>query len=168
MPATRLPITVNAPQARRRGIVRCWISSTPYPGIAARLRDGTSDALSGSGVAALSGTTVPTSYEDLAAWLGIEGRAAEAGARQLRGRRRSISKARRLRATLDAMMAAAFAAPVPPSALHVAIARASPALVVDTWYDAALRTAFAGSEGWGEIHAASRAKPGEYALVSRL
>jgi hypothetical protein len=59
------------------------------------------------------------------------------------------------------MMPTAFATPVPPTALHAAIARLAPALVVDTWYDAALRTAFAGQEGWGEIHAASRAKPGE-------
>src|SRR3954447_20903269 len=40
------------------------------PGIAERLKDGTLLPFLGPGVTALSETTVPTSHESLAAWLG--------------------------------------------------------------------------------------------------
>ena len=130
------------------------------PGIATRLRNGSLMPFLGPGVAALSEASVPTSYEALAAWLGSK----VALPKRARGNAWAAAQyieSAKFRATLDAMMASAFATPVPPNALHLAIARLRPALVVDTWYDAALRTAFAGSDGWGEIHAASRARPGE-------
>jgi len=130
------------------------------PAIATRLRNGSLLPYLGPGVAAMSDTTVPTSYEGLAAWLGSK----VALPKRARGNAWAAAQyieSARFRATLDAMMAAAFATPVPPTALHAAIARIAPAMVVDTWYDGALRTAFAGRPGWGEIHAASRAKPGE-------
>ncbi len=131
------------------------------PGIAARLRDGTLMPFLGPGVTALSAPAVPTSYEDLAAWLGSK----VALPKRARGNcwaAAQFIESFRHRATLDTLMAQAFAPPVQPTALHAAIARLAPSLVVDTWYDAALRTAFAGSAGWGEIHAASRSRPGEY------
>jgi hypothetical protein len=130
------------------------------PAIATRLKEGSLLPYLGPGVAALSGTTVPTSYEALAAWLGSK----VALPKRARGNAWAAAQyieSSRFRATVDAMMATAFATPVPPSSLHAAIARVAPAMVVDTWYDAALRSAFAGQPGWGEIHAASRAKPGE-------
>ena len=130
------------------------------PGIASRLRNGSLLPYLGPGVAAISGTTVPTSYEGLATWLGSK----VALPRRARGNAWAAAQfieSSRFRETLDALMATAFATPVPPSALHAAIARVAPAMVVDTWYDGALRGAFAGLTGWGEIHAASRAKPGE-------
>jgi len=131
------------------------------PGIAARLRAGTLMPYLGPGVAALSGTTAPTSYEDLAAWFATK----VALPKRARGNAWASAQyieSARFRATLDHMMEAAFAAPVAPNSLHIAIASLSPSLIVDTWYDAALRSAFAGMTGWGEIHAASRARPGEF------
>jgi SIR2-like domain len=130
-------------------------------GLAARLRAGTLMPYLGPGVAALSGTTVPTSYEDLAAWFATKVALPKRARGNAWAAAQYIESARH-RATLDAMMVAAFATPVPPTALHMAIACLSPSLIVDTWYDAALRGAFAGMAGWGEIHAASRAKPGEF------
>jgi hypothetical protein len=130
-------------------------------GIASRLRDGTLLPFLGPGVTALSEPAVPTSHEALAAWLGAK----VALPKRARGNcwaAAQFIESFKHRATLDKMMAAAFADPVTPSPLHLAIVRLAPALVVDTWYDAALRSAFAGHAGWGEIHAASRAKPGEY------
>ncbi len=131
------------------------------PGIAARLKDGSLLPFMGPGVTALSETTVPTSHEALAAWLGSK----VALPKRARGNCWAAAQyieSFKHRGTLDKMMAAAFANPVPPTPLHEAIARLAPALVVDTWYDAALRSAFASRSGWGEIQAASRATPGEY------
>ena len=131
------------------------------PGIAGRLKDGTLMPFLGPGVTALSDTTVPTSHEALAAWLGSK----VALPKRARGNCWAAAQyieSFKHRATLDKMMTAAFEHPVQPTPLHQAIARLAPTLVVDTWYDAALRSAFAGRSGWGEIQAASRATPGEY------
>ena len=130
------------------------------PAVAARLRNGTLLPFLGAGVTALSAPSVPVTHEALAAWLGSK----VALPKRARGNCWAAAQyieSSRFRATLDALMAAAFAAPVAPTPLHAAIARLAPALVVDTWYDAALRTAYAGVSGWGEIHGASRSKPGE-------
>ena len=130
------------------------------PAVAARLRNGTLLPFLGAGVTALSAPSVPVTHEALAAWLGSK----VALPKRARGNCWAAAQyieSSRFRATLDALMAAAFAPPVTPGPLHAAIARLAPALVVDTWYDAALRTAYAGVSGWGEIHGASRSKPGE-------
>ncbi len=130
------------------------------PNIAERLRQGSLMPYLGPGVAALSGTSIPTSYETLAAVLGAK----VALPKRARGNAWAAAQyieSARFRATLDQMMQAVFATPVPPVPLHEAIARIAPAMVVDTWYDTALRTAFSARSGWGEIHAASRATPGE-------
>ncbi|MDR3536334.1 MAG: SIR2 family protein [Acetobacteraceae bacterium] len=134
--------------------------SNTAPGIAARLRNGSLLPYLGPGIAALSDTAIPTSYEALAAWLGSK----VALPRRARGNAWAAAQfieSFKHRTTLDTLMATAFASPVQLTALHAAIARVAPALVVDTWYDAALRSAFVGASSWGEIHAASRAKPGE-------
>jgi hypothetical protein len=131
------------------------------PGIAERLRNGTLLPFLGPGVTALSETAVPTSHEALAVWLGSR----VALPRRARGNCWAAAQyieSFKHRVTLDRMMAEAFAHPVAPTPLHTAIARLAPAMVVDTWYDAALRSAFAGRSDWGEIQAASRAAPGEY------
>ncbi|MBS0644564.1 MAG: SIR2 family protein [Proteobacteria bacterium] len=135
--------------------------SPSVSGIIARLRGGTLLPYLGPGVAALSGTSVPTSYEELAAWLGAKVALPKRARGNAWAAAQYIESARH-RATLDAIMAGAFAIAVPPTVLHQAIAALSPALVVDTWYDSALRTAFAGKTGWGEIHAAPRGRPGEF------
>ena len=129
--------------------------------IASRLRDGSLMPYLGPGVAALSGTVVPTSYEALAAWLGSK----VALPRRARGNCWAAAQyieSARLRGTLDRLMETAFSVSVAPTPLHQAIARLAPALVVDAWYDSALRSAFADGADWGEIQAASRAMPGEY------
>ena len=129
--------------------------------IASRLRDGSLMPYLGPGVAALADTTVPTSYEALAAWFGSKVALPKRARGNCWAAAQYIESAR-LRGTLDRLMEAAFSVPVAPTALHRAIARLGPVLVVDTWYDAALRSAFADVASWGEIQAASRAKPGEH------
>lgn len=135
--------------------------AVPVSAIAERLHIGTLLPYLGPGVTALASDAVPTSYEGLAAWLGSK----VALPKRARGNcwaAAQFIESSRHRATVDELMTQAFATPVSPIALHQAIARLAPALIVDTWYDSALRQAFAGRTGWGEIHAASRARPGEY------
>ena len=63
------------------------------------------------------------------------------------------------RSTLVGLMSGAFAAAVPPTALHRAVARLAPPLIVDTWYDATMRTALAEALpplAWGEVQGLSQ------------
>jgi hypothetical protein len=53
-------------------------------------------------------------------------------------------------------MAEAFAAPVSPLPIHQALARLPVRLIVDTWYDDAMRAALSGRSDWGEIQGVRR------------
>ena len=64
---------------------------------------------------------------------------------------------RRHRKTLIAMMADIFEAPVAPTALHRKLAALPIPLIVDTWYDGAMRAALAGRTDWVEIQGITRA-----------
>jgi hypothetical protein len=66
---------------------------------------------------------------------------------------------RRHRKTLTAYMAAIFAPPVAPSPLHAFLAETPVSLIVDTWYDGAMRTALAaaGRTDFVEIQGVTRA-----------
>jgi len=61
------------------------------------------------------------------------------------------------RATVTALMAEAFATPVPPSAFHTYLAGLSLPLIVDSWYDGVMRTALTGVANWGEVQGITRA-----------
>jgi SIR2-like domain len=65
------------------------------------------------------------------------------------------------RATVTALMAEAFAVPVEPTPLHRHLASLQLPLIVDTWYDGAMRTALAGRSDWGEVQGITRAGIGE-------
>jgi hypothetical protein len=67
-------------------------------------------------------------------------------------------ESRRHRKTLTALMTAAFAAPVEPTALHRRLATLPIPLIVDTWYDGAMRTALveSGRTDWGELQGVTR------------
>ncbi|MTJ79504.1 MAG: SIR2 family protein [Telmatospirillum sp.] len=67
----------------------------------------------------------------------------------------------RHRRTLSALMAEAFAAPVVPTAGHRGLAALGLPLIVDSWYDGAMRTALTGRADWGEVQGITRAGPGE-------
>jgi hypothetical protein len=77
------------------------------------------------------------------------------------------------RSTLVSLLSDAFATPVQPTAFHHFLAGLPLPLIVDTWYDGAMRTALAarsdsgegaggenagGEKAWGEIQGTSRAK----------
>ena len=67
-------------------------------------------------------------------------------------------ESRRHRKTLTALMAAVFAPEVTPTPLHRRLAALPIPLVVDTWYDGAMRTALveSGRSDWGEIQGVAR------------
>jgi hypothetical protein len=65
------------------------------------------------------------------------------------------------RSTLSALMGEAFGAPVAPTALHHCLAALHPPMIVDTWYDGAMRAALGEHKEWGEIQGITRAGIGE-------
>ncbi|AHB10640.1 SIR2 family NAD-dependent protein deacylase [Zymomonas mobilis] len=73
-------------------------------------------------------------------------------------------ESRRHRKTLTAIMNAAFENPVPPSPLHQLIAALHPPLIVDSWYDGAMRQALSQDKtlNWGEIQGINHAAINEY------
>ncbi|MGE4483151.1 SIR2 family NAD-dependent protein deacylase [Acidocella sp.] len=65
------------------------------------------------------------------------------------------------RNTVTALMNEAFATPVPPAPMHEVLAGLNLPLIVESWYDDAMRTALAGRAGWGEVQGITRAGIGE-------
>jgi hypothetical protein len=128
--------------------------------IADRLRAGILVPYLGPEMSELAAGAVPTTYAELAEWFSKK----VALPKRARGNAWSSAQfieSKKFRATVDKLMAEAFASPVPPSPLHRLFARLDLPLIVDTWYDGAMRTALAGQESWGEIQAIARAQPGE-------
>ncbi|WP_414833328.1 SIR2 family NAD-dependent protein deacylase [Afifella sp. YEN Y35] len=117
---------------------------------------------------------VPTSYAALAEFFSAK----VALPRRARGNpwaSAQFIEGRKHRKTLDALMAAAFAEPVAPTPLHEALASCSQIpMIVDSWYDGAMRSALAqrrnrsagqGPEraaDWGEVQGITRAGIGEF------
>lgn len=128
--------------------------------VVARLRGGNVIPYLGPGVAELGEPAVPMTPEALAAFFGTK----VALPRRARGNAWASAQhieSTRHRATVTALMVEAFATPVAPTALHHHLATMSLPLVVDSWYDGAMRSALAGRVDWGEIQGITRAGIGE-------
>ena len=67
----------------------------------------------------------------------------------------------KLRASVTRIMAEAFSTPVAPSPLQRYLATLASPLIVDTWYDGAMRSALSTRSDWAEIQGISRAGIGE-------
>jgi hypothetical protein len=65
------------------------------------------------------------------------------------------------RSTVTALMTEAFATPVAPTPLHRHLASLRVPMIVDTWYDGAMRAALSERSDWGEIQGITRAGIGE-------
>ncbi|MGY3443096.1 hypothetical protein ACVW17_003097 [Bradyrhizobium sp. USDA 4473] len=118
--------------------------------VAAGLRAATVVPYLGPGLAELSRPDVPTTLEALSGFfaskVALPRRAkgnAWAAAQHI-----EISKHR---STVTALMAQAFARPVEPTGLHDHLASLSLPIIVDTWYDGAMRAALDKRDGWGEV-----------------
>ena len=131
--------------------------------LAARLADGTLIPYLGPGVLP-AGDGPPATPEALADYFGsrvaLPRRAkgnAWAAAQQIESNRH--------RSTLAAIMADAFAVPVEPTGLHHCLARLAPPMIVDSWYDGAMRRALSSRSAdcgvWGEVQGTTRSAIGE-------
>jgi len=111
----------------------------------------------GPGLLALTGSSLPSAPEDVAAQLH---KRAPAPVR-VRTNMWSVAQfieGRRHRKTLQAYMADIFSTPVAPSALHAQLAALKPSLIVNTWYDGAMAAALtAAGRDFAEVQGASRA-----------
>lgn len=128
--------------------------------IAAGLRAGSVVPYLGPGVTALSKPSVPMTPEALAEFFGTK------VALPKRAKGNAWASAQHIesykhRNTVQSLMTEAFSAPVAPSPLQVYLASLPLPLIVDTWYDGAMRNALATRSDWGEVQGISRAAIGE-------
>jgi SIR2-like domain len=65
------------------------------------------------------------------------------------------------RSAVTTLMTQAFARPVEPTRLHHHLASLSLPVIVDAWYDAAMRAALGERDGWGEVQGITRIGNGE-------
>jgi hypothetical protein len=114
----------------------------------------------GPAVAELSEPPVPMTPEALAAFFGAK----VALPRRAKGNAWAAAQhieSNKHRATVTALMAEAFTPAVAPTALHRYLAALRLPMIVDTWYDGAMRAALEGRSDWGEIQGITRAGIGE-------
>jgi hypothetical protein len=128
--------------------------------LAKTLRDGAVVPFLGPGVAALSKPLAPMTPEALAEFF------AGKVALPRRAKGNAWASAQHIesmkhRSTLSALMVEAFAVGVEPTPLHYFLAALRPPMIVDTWYDGAMRTAMSSQTGWGEVQGITRAGIGE-------
>ncbi len=114
----------------------------------------------GPGLTALSKPPVPMTPEALAAFFGTK------VALPRRAKGNAWASAQHIesfkhRSTVLSLMTDAFAPPVEPTALHRHLATLRLPMIVDTWYDGAMRTALGERADWGEIQGITRAGIGE-------
>jgi hypothetical protein len=129
-------------------------------GVVERLRAGTIIPYLGPGLAELAKPAVPMNPEALAAFFGTK----VALPRRAKGNAWAAAQhieSMKHRSTVTALMAEAFGPAVEPTALHYALASLRLPMIVDTWYDGAMRSALAKRSDWGEIQGITRAGIGE-------
>jgi len=128
--------------------------------VAARLRGGEVIPYLGPAVVAMSEPSIPLSPEDLADFYGKK----TALPKRARGNAWAAAQyveGQKHRATVVAYMTEAFGAACAPPPLMTYLASLHLPLIVDTWYDDAMRKALASETGWGEVQGISRAGIGE-------
>lgn len=128
--------------------------------IATGLAEGSLVPYLGPEILALSGADMPASYDALAAFFA----ARVALPKRARGNPWSSAQyieSQKHRVTLTTLMGQAFHSAATPTPFQYWLAKLSPPLIVDSWYDGTLQTAFADNPDWGTIQAISRAGIGE-------
>jgi hypothetical protein len=128
--------------------------------VAAGLRAGTIIPYLGPGLSELSQSAVPMNPEALAAFFGTK----VALPRRAKGNAWAAAQhieSNKHRSTVTALMTEAFASPVEPTALHRYLASLRLPMIVDAWYDGAMRSALSERSDWGEVQGITRAGIGE-------
>ena len=128
--------------------------------VAVRLRAGTIVPYLGPGLAEASKPAAPMNPEALAAFFGTK----VALPRRAKGNAWAAAQhieSYKHRSTVTALMSEAFATPVEPTPLHRFLASLRLPMIVDSWYDGAMRAALGQRSDWGEIQGITRAGIGE-------
>ncbi|QAY95723.1 SIR2 family protein [Methylovirgula ligni] len=141
-------------------ILRLADAEAVLANIASQLRIGRVIPYLGPKLTALSAPSVPTSYEALAEFLGTKVALPKRAKGNPWASAQHIESTRH-RATVTALLREAFAAPVEPGPLHRYLAALDLPMIVDSWYDGAMRTALARATNWGEVQGITRAGIGE-------
>jgi hypothetical protein len=128
--------------------------------VAKRLPTGSVVPYLGPGLTVLSKPPVPMTPEDLAAFFGTK------VALPKRAKGNAWASAQHIesnkhRNTVSALMTEAFTPPAEPTPVHRYLASLRLPMIVDVWYDNAMRAALADRTDWGEIQGISRAGIGE-------
>ena len=128
--------------------------------VAAELKAGTVIPYIGPGLTQLSPSEAPMTPEALAAFFGTK------VALPKRAKGNAWASAQHIesmkhRSTVSALMSQAFEPSIEPTPLHVYLASLQLPMIVDSWYDATMRSAFKGRSDWGEIQGITRAGIGE-------
>jgi hypothetical protein len=128
--------------------------------LATRLSAGSIVPYLGSALAELAGSQAPVNPEALAAFFASK----VALPRRAKGNAWASAQhieSNKHRSTVTALMSEAFAPPVAPTALHSMLASLPLPMIVDCWYDGAMRAALGGRNDWGEVQGITRAGIGE-------
>jgi SIR2-like domain len=128
--------------------------------VAKRLPTGSIVPYLGPGLTVLSKPPVPMTPESLAEFFGTK------VALPKRAKGNAWASAQHIesnkhRNTVSALMTEAFTPAVEPTSVHKYLASLKLPMIVDTWYDNAMRAALADRSDWGEIQGISRAAIGE-------
>src|SRR5664279_367612 len=118
--------------------------------VAARLRAGTIVPYLGPGLAEPMKPAAPMNPEALAAFFGSK----VALPRRAKGNAWAAAQhieSNKHRSTVTALMTEAFASPVEPTPLHRYLASLRLPMIVDAWYDGAMRAALGERNDWGEV-----------------
>lgn len=114
----------------------------------------------GPGLLALEAQAIPVNPEGLATFLGTKVALPKRAKGNVWAAAQHIESMKH-RNTVSTLMAEAFAPAVAPLPFHAFLAKLPLALIVDTWYDGAMRAALAGRSDWGEAQGITRAGIGE-------
>jgi hypothetical protein len=128
--------------------------------VAARLRAGAIVPYLGPAVVGMSRPAIPLAPEGLAEFFGRK----VALPRRARGNAWASAQyieGSKFRPTVVAFMTEAFSAPVAAAPLQAYLASLDLPLIVDVWYDAAMRKGLGDRGEWGEVQGISRAGIGE-------
>jgi SIR2-like domain len=128
--------------------------------VAQQLRAGKIVPYLGPGLAEASQPAVPMTPQALAAFFGTK----VALPRRAKGNAWASAQyieSTKHRSTVSALMTEAFGPHVEPTPLHYYLASLSLPMIVDSWYDGAMRLALHQRDDWGEIQGITRAGIGE-------
>jgi hypothetical protein len=128
--------------------------------VAAQLRAGNVVPFLGPGLTGLATPSVPMTPEALAEFFATKVALPRRAKNNVWAAAQHI-ESHKHRSTVSAMMTEAFTPPVAPTPLHQYLATLPLPLIVDTWYDAAMRTALLKRSDWGEVQGITRAGIGE-------